>query len=156
MNLRTLDISSGVRPFWILTILCALLYLPGITSLPPIDRDEARFMQSTKKMIESGDYGRIRFQAELRDKKPIGAHWLQAATVKLLSADKLAQPWPLDAGFDEVLRFAAAGLSQDFLPKMIGGVESHDAPPGTHLTAAALTLWRWSWAAPIAAILAWK
>ena len=76
MNLRTLDISSGVRPFWILTILCALLYLPGITSLPPIDRDEARFMQSTKKMIESGDYGRIRFQAELRDKKPISAHWL--------------------------------------------------------------------------------
>ena len=64
--------------------------------------------------------------------------------------------WPLVAGFDEVLRFAAAGLSQDFLPKMIGGVESHGAPPGTHLAAAALTLWPWSWAAPIAAILAWK
>ena len=81
---------------------------------------------------------------------------LASSSVAGVSADKLAQPWPLDAGFDEVLRFAAAGLSQDFLPKMIGGVESHDAPPGTHLTAAALTLWRWSWAAPIAAILAWK
>ena len=44
-------------------------------------------------MIESSDYGRIRFQAAPRDKKPIGAHWLQAAAVKLLSADKLAQPW---------------------------------------------------------------
>ena len=66
MNLRTLDILSGVRPFWVLSILCALLYLPGISSLPPIDRDEARFMQSTKQMIESGDYSRIRFQAAPR------------------------------------------------------------------------------------------
>ncbi|MDX2224079.1 MAG: glycosyltransferase family 39 protein, partial [Rhodospirillaceae bacterium] len=59
-----------------------------------MDRDEARFMQASKQMIETGDYGRIRFQAEARDKKPIGAHWLQTGAVNLLSPDDLAVTWP--------------------------------------------------------------
>lgn len=78
MSLRTLDITSGGRSYAVLTILCAALYLPGIAALPPIDRDEARFMQSSKQMIETGDYIHIRFQNEPRDKNPsglIGPKW---------------------------------------------------------------------------------
>jgi 4-amino-4-deoxy-L-arabinose transferase-like glycosyltransferase len=52
--------------------LCLALYLPGIVALRPIDRDEARFAQSTKQMLESGDFVRPRFQSEGRYKKPIG------------------------------------------------------------------------------------
>lgn len=62
--------------------------------MPAIDRDEARVMQATKQMIESGDYGRIRFQNEPRDKKPPGVHWLQAASVTWLAGEPTNQRWP--------------------------------------------------------------
>ncbi len=84
---------SRVRPYLLLTLLCALLFLPGIASIPPIDRDEARFMQATKQMLETGDWIQIRFQDEPRNKKPIGIYWLQATAVKALGQD-LTATWP--------------------------------------------------------------
>ena len=59
-----------------------LAFLPGFFRSRPIDRDEARFAQATKQMIETGDYVDIRFQDEVRYKKPVGIYWLQAAAVK--------------------------------------------------------------------------
>ncbi|MGO9543748.1 MAG: ArnT family glycosyltransferase, partial [Rhodomicrobium sp.] len=64
-----------------LIVLCGALYLPGIASLPPTDRDEARFAQASKQMLETGNYVDIRFQTEARYKKPIGIYWLQSAAV---------------------------------------------------------------------------
>src|SRR5207248_3868320 len=61
---------------------CALPILPGFFAIPPVDRDEARFAQATKQMLETGDYVDIRFQDEVRYKKPVGIYWLQAAVVK--------------------------------------------------------------------------
>jgi 4-amino-4-deoxy-L-arabinose transferase-like glycosyltransferase len=67
-------------------ILCGLLlFLPGFFNIPPIDRDEARFAQATKQMVESGDFVDIRFQDEVRYKKPVGIYWLQAAAVETAS-----------------------------------------------------------------------
>ena len=37
-------------------------------------------------MVETGDYIDIRFQDEVRYKKPVGIYWLQAAVVKAASA----------------------------------------------------------------------
>ena len=65
-----------------LVIVCLLAFLPGFFYVPPVDRDEARFAQATKQMIESGDYVDIRFQDFSRYKKPVGVYWLQAATVQ--------------------------------------------------------------------------
>jgi 4-amino-4-deoxy-L-arabinose transferase-like glycosyltransferase len=65
-------------PWLGLIALCLALYLPGQASLPPIDRDEARFAQATKQMLETGDWLRIRYQDEARNKKPVGIHWAQA------------------------------------------------------------------------------
>jgi 4-amino-4-deoxy-L-arabinose transferase-like glycosyltransferase len=64
-------------------LLCGL---PGLLGLPPLDRDEARFAQATSQMLETGDLVNIRFQDAPRDKKPVGIHWLQAASVKALSS----------------------------------------------------------------------
>jgi len=64
-----------------LTLLCAVLFLPGIASLPVTDRDEARFAQATKQMLETGNFVDIRFQNEPRYKKPVGIYWLQSAAV---------------------------------------------------------------------------
>jgi 4-amino-4-deoxy-L-arabinose transferase-like glycosyltransferase len=68
-------------------LLCGLLlFLPGFFNIPPIDRDEARFAQATKQMVETGDFVDIRFQDDVRYKKPVGVYWLQAAAVETASA----------------------------------------------------------------------
>ncbi len=68
-------------------ILCGLLlFLPGFFTIPPIDRDEARFAQATKQMVEAEDFIDIRFQDDVRYKKPVGIYWLQAMAVETASA----------------------------------------------------------------------
>ena len=54
----------------------------GFFQIPPVDRDEAYFAQATKQMIETGDYVDIRYQDDVRYRKPVGIYWLQAAAVK--------------------------------------------------------------------------
>src|ERR1700709_155527 len=72
-------------------ILCGLvIFLPGFFNNPAIDRDEARFAQATKQMVESGDFVDIRFQDDVRYKKPVGVYWLQSAVVE--TASKLGLP----------------------------------------------------------------
>ncbi|MGQ3672814.1 ArnT family glycosyltransferase [Xanthobacter sp. TB0136] len=74
--------GSHGRASFLLVVVCLLAFLPGFFSIPPIDRDESRFAQATKQMLESGNYVDIRFQEEARHKKPIGIHWLQVASVR--------------------------------------------------------------------------
>src|SRR5579885_642257 len=85
---------SGWRPYLLLVCLCTALYLPGLTSIPPLDRDEARFAQATRQMLETGDFLRIRFQEEARNKKPAGIYWLQAAAVDAFSTPRSTAIWP--------------------------------------------------------------
>src|SRR5271154_5171308 len=78
--------ANNVRAVALLVICGILLFLPGFFSIPPIDRDEARFAQATKQMVESGDLVDIRFQDDVRYKKPVGIYWMQAAAVETASA----------------------------------------------------------------------
>src|SRR6516164_6962746 len=91
---RSADWLTGVRPFALLCLLCLALYAPGLAGIPPLDRDEARFAQATRQMLETGDFIRIRFQDEARNKKPIGIYWLQAAAVALFSTPDSSKIWP--------------------------------------------------------------
>src|SRR5438046_9828513 len=83
-----IDFVSGshVRAVAFLLLCAALLFLPGFFTIPPIDRDEARFAQATKQMVESGDFVDIRYQDEVRYKKPVGIYWLQAGVVSAAEA----------------------------------------------------------------------
>jgi len=78
--------ANNVRAVALLMLCGFLLFLPGFFSIPPIDRDEARFAQATKQMVESGDLVDIRFQDDVRYKKPVGIYWMQAAAVETASA----------------------------------------------------------------------
>ena len=287
---------AGPKRFVALTGLALAFLLPGIASLPPTDRDEARFMQASRQMIETGDYAHIRFQNEPRDKKPPGAYWAQAAATKALAPGQPSEPWayrvpsilgvlaavlatamaaqrwlgqtsgfaagaflasnflvvteghlakadgllfglsgicfaamsmaygraaspgplaqiafwvalgasivvkgpilpalviltvaalaifdrnatwlwrlrpilglPLVAavvfawvqtvGILEASRFVQAAVAEDLAPKLLSGVESHGAPPGTHAVALLFSLWPWSMLIPTAAIAAWR
>jgi 4-amino-4-deoxy-L-arabinose transferase-like glycosyltransferase len=68
------------RPRLWLTILCLALWVPGTLTLPALDRDESRYAQASRQMLESGNYVDIRFGAEPRYKKPIAVYWLQSFT----------------------------------------------------------------------------
>jgi 4-amino-4-deoxy-L-arabinose transferase-like glycosyltransferase len=71
----------------------AITAFAGVWSLPPLDRDESRFAQATAQMLESGDYVSIRFQDDERNKKPVGVHWLQAASVSAFSGAEAREIW---------------------------------------------------------------
>src|SRR3954452_11983281 len=72
---------SHVHACALLVLISLVCFLPGFTSLPPMDRDEPRFAQASKQMLETGDFVDIRFQNEARHKKPVGIYWLQSAAV---------------------------------------------------------------------------
>jgi 4-amino-4-deoxy-L-arabinose transferase-like glycosyltransferase len=86
VDLLDLASASHVRAVALLVVCGLLLFLPGFFGIPPIDRDEARFAQATKQMVESGDFVDIRFQDDVRYKKPVGIYWMQAAAVEAASA----------------------------------------------------------------------
>jgi 4-amino-4-deoxy-L-arabinose transferase-like glycosyltransferase len=96
------------RPFALLALLGLLLWLPGILSLPALDRDESRFAQSSRQMVESGDVVDIRFGHVPRYKKPVGIYWLQAA------ATKVAAPFLGHGRDDRIWTYR--------LPSLLGGI----------------------------------
>lgn len=67
--------------------------LPGMLAVPPLDRDESRFAQATAQMLETRDFVVINYQDQPRFKKPVGIHWLQAASVSLFSSPEARQIW---------------------------------------------------------------
>ncbi|RUU96574.1 phospholipid carrier-dependent glycosyltransferase, partial [Mesorhizobium sp. M6A.T.Cr.TU.017.01.1.1] len=67
--------------------------ISGLAAMPPLDRDEPRFVQATKQMAETGDYVDIRFQERSRYQKPIGIYWLQSAAVALSGEGTEAPIW---------------------------------------------------------------
>ena len=79
-------VASHGRAAAVLILTALLAFLPGFFQIPPTDRDEARFAQATKQMLETGEYVDIRFQNEVRYKKPVGIYWLQVGVVKAAEA----------------------------------------------------------------------
>jgi 4-amino-4-deoxy-L-arabinose transferase-like glycosyltransferase len=81
---RLLDFAVGThrRAAGLLILVSLIAFLPGFFQIPPADRDEPRYAQATKQMVDSGDYVDIRFQDQQANDKPVGIYWLQAAAVK--------------------------------------------------------------------------
>ena len=88
--------AGKLRPWWwgALVVACLVLFLPGFFTLPPFDRDEARFAQAARQMVVSGDFVDIRFQKEERLKKPVGIYWLESASVSLFGDPESSTIWP--------------------------------------------------------------
>ena len=88
--------ARGWRGYALIALIALTASLFGAARVPVMDPDEARFAQATRQMIESDDFLRIRLQEEPRYKEPIGAHWLQAASVQALEpvTGRLNAIWP--------------------------------------------------------------
>lgn len=77
--------GSRIPPWaWAVLVVVALMALwPGQMTIPVMDRDEARYAQAARQMLESGDFVDIRFQDTPRLVKPAGIYWLQAGSATL-------------------------------------------------------------------------
>ena len=78
--------GAGWRGPLLAALMALIAGLPGLSALPPLDRDEARFAQASAQMLESGDFVTPRFQDTPRFKKPVGVYWLQALAVSATSS----------------------------------------------------------------------
>jgi len=85
--------SRGWRGPLLAALVAMVAGLPGLFGMPPLDRDESRFAQASAQMLETGDFIVIRFQDQPRFKKPVGIHWLQAASVATLSDVGAREIW---------------------------------------------------------------
>ncbi|HQN52700.1 MAG TPA: glycosyltransferase family 39 protein, partial [Phenylobacterium sp.] len=85
--------SRGWRGPALAALVAFLAGLPGVFAVPPLDRDESRFAQATAQMLEQEDFVVIRFQDQPRFKKPVGIHWLQAASVSTFSDPETRAIW---------------------------------------------------------------
>jgi 4-amino-4-deoxy-L-arabinose transferase-like glycosyltransferase len=81
------------HPIAALLLICAVAWLPGFLTLPPLDRDESRFAQATKQMLETGDFIDINFGAGPRYEKPVGIYWLQAASTAVFGGGTRDAIW---------------------------------------------------------------
>ena len=84
---------NDVRGFAFLVLLCLTLYTPGLTSIPPVDRDKARFAQAT-----TADAGIRRFHPN-----PLSAR----------SAQQKAYRYSLAAGVPKIPGVARAPSSRN-------------------------------------------
>jgi len=87
------SLISTWRQIALVSFVALLVLLPGLTALPVTDRDEARFVQAAKQMLETGDLVDIRFQDKPRWKKPVGIYWLQAASAQAFDGGVQADIW---------------------------------------------------------------
>lgn len=86
-------LASGARAYVLLALITFCAAAPGVFAVPALDRDESRFAQASKQMLETGDFIRIRYQDEGRNKKPAGIHWLQAGATAVFSSPEAGAIW---------------------------------------------------------------
>ncbi|HEY2142932.1 MAG TPA: glycosyltransferase family 39 protein, partial [Candidatus Udaeobacter sp.] len=86
--------KSAIRNFALLFAGCVLFHIAGTWSLPLIDRDEPRFAEASREMIERGDYIVPYFNNQLRLDKPPLAYWAQTASYRVFGENDFAARFP--------------------------------------------------------------
>jgi 4-amino-4-deoxy-L-arabinose transferase-like glycosyltransferase len=73
---------------------CLLFHIIGTWSLPLIDRDEPRFAEASREMIERGDYIVPYFNNQLRLDKPPLTYWAQTLSYRVFGENDFAARFP--------------------------------------------------------------
>jgi 4-amino-4-deoxy-L-arabinose transferase-like glycosyltransferase len=87
-------LKFATRNYALLFFGCALFHLAGTWTLPLVDRDEPRFAEASREMIERGDYVVPYFNNHLRFDKPPLTYWTQAASYKIFGENDFAARFP--------------------------------------------------------------
>jgi 4-amino-4-deoxy-L-arabinose transferase-like glycosyltransferase len=92
--------SGTIQPtskLWLLAFPVLLFFLLGTGSLPLLDRDEPRFAEATREMLQSGDWIVPRLNGQDRFDKPPLIYWLQAAAFLAFGESEAAARLPAAA-----------------------------------------------------------
>jgi 4-amino-4-deoxy-L-arabinose transferase-like glycosyltransferase len=73
---------------------CVLFHILGTWTLPLIDRDEPRFAEASREMIERGNYIVPYFNNQLRLDKPPLTYWAQVASYRIFGQTDFAARFP--------------------------------------------------------------
>jgi 4-amino-4-deoxy-L-arabinose transferase-like glycosyltransferase len=87
-------LKSAIRNSVLLFFGCVLFHLAGTWSLPLIDRDEPRFAEASREMIQLANYVVPRFNNQLRLDKPPLAYWAQVASYRIFGESDLGARFP--------------------------------------------------------------
>ncbi len=82
---------------WLLALVIALIagiYLIGNARVQLWDRDEPRYAQTSRQMLQSGDWVVPRLLDHIRTAKPVFIYWCQAATMAVLGDNAFAARLP--------------------------------------------------------------
>src|SRR6266404_3395620 len=87
-------INSTTTTYATLFFGCLLFHIVGTWNLPLIDRDEPRFAEASREMIERGDYIVPYFNNQLRLDKPPLAYWAQVVSYRIFGENDFAARFP--------------------------------------------------------------
>src|SRR5439155_2430156 len=87
-------LKSAIRNSVFLFFGLVLFHLAGTWSLPLIDRDEPRFAEASREMIQRADYVVPYFNNQLRLDKPPLAYWAQIASYRIFGENDFAARFP--------------------------------------------------------------
>lgn len=79
---------------WLLVLLTLAILLPGLGTLPLLDRDEPRFATATREMMTRGDWIVPTFNGAERFDKPILIYWMMAASYAVFGVGEFAARVP--------------------------------------------------------------
>src|SRR5438094_2378076 len=87
-------INSTTVKYTILFFACVLFHILGTWTLPPIDRDEPRFAEASREMIERGNYIVPYFNNQLRLDKPPLTYWPEVSSYHIFGENDFAARFP--------------------------------------------------------------
>ena len=87
-------VKSAIRNFALVFVGCVIFHVIGTWNLPLIDRDEPRFAEASREMIERGDYIVPYFNNQVRLDKPPLAYWAQSASYRIFGESDFAARFP--------------------------------------------------------------
>jgi len=87
-------INSAPAKYAILFFGCVFFHIAGTWSLPLIDRDEPRFAEASREMIQRSDYIVPYFNGQLRLDKPPLTYWAQVISFKIFGENEFAARFP--------------------------------------------------------------
>lgn len=100
--------------FWMFCLIVSgafCIYVIGNQSVGLFDRDEPRYAQTSRQMLQSGDWVVPHFLDKVRTAKPVLIYWCQAASMKLLGDNAFAARLPSAVAMTAVLGLLIVGVS---------------------------------------------
>src|SRR5947209_10520799 len=115
MDAANRPLATGPWSLVTFFIACVVFHIIGTWSVPLIDRDEPRFAEASREMIERGDYVVPHFNNQLRLDKPLLAYWAQVASYRIFGENDF------DTRFRSAVAAALVAMSVLAWGKQIGG-----------------------------------